>query len=153
MANFNILANLKKAIVEIEQSVYPTLKDVLNAYSSALKEIQNQDQLYNKGQNSKTISIVPSYAKSTIDYKLKKGQPIDRVTLKDSGKFYDSVVFYANSTSLIIEASAEYTKFLTSKYGIDIFGVQEMEFEKFYDKYIKKELDNKITDIINKNAL
>jgi len=51
------------------------------------------DQLFEKGEDSlgrKLEDVGGSYSPYTIMKKLEKGQPFDRVTLKDTGEYYDS---------------------------------------------------------------
>jgi len=58
---------------------------------------KNQEQLYNYGQDAKgkelkTYAALGGrvYGNYTIQQKQLKGQPTDRVTLKDTGKFYNT---------------------------------------------------------------
>ena len=58
---------------------------------------KNHEQLYNYGQDAKgkdlkTYAALGGrvYGNYTIQQKQLKGQPTDRVTLKDTGKFYDT---------------------------------------------------------------
>lgn len=148
-AKFEILDSVRDRVQQIKESIYPTLKDVINANSDILKDIQNVNQLFTKGEDSKGSRIKPSYANVTISIKRRKRQPTDRVTLKDTGNFYESVTFEGVDNALVITASVEYASFLSKRYGKDILGIQDMEFQKFYDQYIEPELTNKIDNIID----
>lgn len=153
MINKSVIASVKRTLGKIEESLFPTLKDVFAVRGDIIKEIQTEEQLFDKGETSKGISITPSYARSTISIKIKKNQPFDRVTLKDTGDFYNSVNVIAQKDQVIIEATAEYAKYLTGRYGKDILGIQDMELTKFFKRYIVPELDKNIYRIIAIDSL
>ena len=52
--------------------------------------IQQQKQIF-AGQKSDGSIIRPAYSPATVRLKIRKGQPDDRVTLKDKGDFYKSI--------------------------------------------------------------
>ena len=149
-ADFSILDSLRNSVKSIQEIIYPTLSDVINSNSNVLKEILTERQLFDKGQDSKGSRIKPSYAQTTISIKRKKNQPTDRVTLKDTGDYYSSISFEGKTKTMVITASIGYASFLSKKYGADILGVQNMEFEAFYKKYIEPELSKNIDSIIEK---
>lgn len=153
MINKSIIRRVKKTIDEIEKSLYPTLKQVFNNNKSIIESLNTDGQLYNNSINSKGITLQPSYAQSTIDYKRRNNQISVRVTLRDTGDFYESVNVIAEDRQLIIEASVEYAKYLTAKYGKDILGVTNANLEDFYNKYIAKEIDTNINKIIDKSTI
>ena len=64
--------------------------------------LNTQDQLFEKGIRADGTPITPEYTPFTISIKREKGQPTDRVTLKDTGEFYDSFVAYVDSSADII---------------------------------------------------
>ena len=49
-----------------------------------------QDQLFTTGEDGKGLSL-GDYSPVTIQIKRAKGQPTDRITLKDTGEFYKSL--------------------------------------------------------------
>lgn len=151
--NRNIIKHVKKTVEEIEKSLFPTLKEVFDRYQGVIKEYNTEEQLYNNSIDSKGLTIQPSYAQSTVNYKRKKGQISIRVTLKDTGDFYESVQIIPQDDKLIIETSIEYAKYLTKKYGKDILGVTDENLETFYKKYISQEIEHKTDEIISKNKL
>jgi len=153
LINTSIIRQVKQAVKEIEESLYPTMMDVFNKEADVLKGIQTDVQLFTKSQDRKGLTIHPDYADSTISIKLKKGQPTDIVTLKDTGDFYGSIEVRATSNQLIISASVEYAKYLTGKYGQDILGIQNMEMKEFFIKFIKPQIEKNISDIISRNKI
>jgi hypothetical protein len=147
--NRTVIAGVKSKVSQIEKAIYPTLKDVFTKYDNVIKETNTQEQLFNLGQDAKSDSL-GSYAESTKRIKIRKRQPIDRVTLKDTGAFYDSITVIATPNEVIIETSIEYAQWLVKRYGKDILGIQDVFLNDFYLKYIVPELDNEINKIIEK---
>lgn len=152
MINKGIIDRVKGTLGNIEMSFYPTLKDVFQKNSAEIERLNAEAQLYDKGQDSKGISLQP-YAQSTITIKLRKGQPTDRTTLRDTGDFHRSITVIAEDNQLVIESSIEYAVFLTSRYGKDILGVQDMNLSDFFFKYVQPEINTNIANIISNNKL
>lgn len=83
-----------------------------------------EDQLF-KGFDSEGRRIRPPYAALTRQIKRKKGQPTDRVTLRDTGAFYEGMeMLYGSDEFTIINIDAKTPK-LRAKYGRDILGLNE----------------------------
>lgn len=128
-----------RTIKELESSVFPTLKNTIDRNKGVLLDKQ-EDQL-DDGKDSLGISFIPSYAESTIKTKKRKGQPTDRVTLKDTGDLYRSLNIETNSNQMIITANVEYFKYLVRHYDSNIILGLEKEFLRdFIIKYFKPEL-------------
>lgn len=92
-----------------------------------------QKQLYNKGIDSLGKKLRSDYAvfgnvysNRTIFLKKEKGQPTDRVTLKDEGKFYDSFILELKGNSLYIDADTlKEDNDLMEVWGQDILGLTQ----------------------------
>jgi len=78
-------------------------KAMMEALSRFTKDIadMNRTQFW-KGVDSSATKMVPPYAFSTRRIKKKKGQPVNRVTLKDVGVFYTSIEAVAEQSALIM---------------------------------------------------
>jgi len=91
----------------------------------------NRQQLYNKGEDSKGESL-GEYSPFTIEEKRSKGQPFDRITLFDSGEFYNS--FYIKVSGNEIEILSDPIKDdgtnLLREFGEDILGLTEEDQDK-----------------------
>lgn len=139
------------------------LIDKLKKYNESLTEgkliaevcIKNEEfiidlnankQLYEEGENAlgvKIDSYMP-YSQVTIAIKHQKGQPVNRVTLRDTGTFEKSFLIHCDSKQIIIFARDNKTKKLTKKYGAAIFGLTSenknlLIWSKIYP-YLKNEL-------------
>lgn len=98
------------------------------ADNEALIISMNADsQLYKLGENRLGVSIssYAPYAPLTIMIKKAKGQPTDRVTLRDTGDFESSFYLDVEDTYFEITAADFKTEKLMHKYGKDIFGLNE----------------------------
>lgn len=108
-------------------------------------EMNTIDQLYNKGIDSKgrsLKSIGGDYSYVTKDIKSHFNQPIDRITLKDTGEFYESFNVRVTSTDFQIQADTiKDDDDLTDRWGEDILGLTETSLNKLREfakiKYIE----------------
>lgn len=85
----------------------------------------NTDRLFQLGQYPSGKDIAPPYADLTVQIKQMKGQPTDRVTLKDTGDFHRSFYVKFDRDRFTILASDIKTQKLVTKYGFKIFGINE----------------------------
>jgi len=83
---------------------------------------QQRRQLF-AGKDSEGNSITPFYRPATISRKKKKGQPFDRVTLKDKGDFYNSLYLELKGVGFDIKSSDPKAKWLIRRYGDVILGL------------------------------
>lgn len=115
--NFVITTELKELIIEL-----------------------NQDQLYDLGEDSKgnkLWSFSPSmpYSPYTIKIKQAKGQPTDRLTLRDTGAFYKSFTVEVEGNSIVLDADGQKQGTnLFSQYGIDILGLNDQNMAIFLER-------------------
>jgi hypothetical protein len=113
-----------------------------------------QDQLYS-GKLSTGGWIFPQYSPSTKVRKRKKGQPTDRVTLKDTGAFYKGIFIDVRGDIFVIDSSDEYGSDITGskrdklveKYGVEIFGLNK-DSKVEYIKTLKKALLKRCSTVI-----
>ena len=96
-------------------------------------------QLYERGENALGVDIMSyrPYTDFTVQIKTEKGQPTDRVTLRDTGDFHKSIHVEAGTSYFEIVASDWKTEELKGKYGDDILGLNaehtnELIWQKIY---------------------
>lgn len=82
-------------------------------------------QLYDQGIDGKGDQVRPPYRPQTIRLKRMKGQPTDRVTLRDKGDFHGSFFLIFREDEFEISAKDPKRQKLLQKYGKDIFGLTE----------------------------
>jgi len=93
-------------------------------------------------------SIGGSYSPRTIEIKKEKGQPYDRVTLKDTGEFYESfkVNPYKGGFSISADAIKDQDD-LTKEWGDEIIGLTDAsrnELVNHYRNEIIREIKRKL---------
>lgn len=101
-------------------------------------------QLYRRGIEgfgTKIMSYAP-YAPRTIANKKRKGQPYTRVTLKDTGAFYEGFKVIANSEGFYITSTDEKTDKLVEKYGQSIFRLTAENFSRLIRSHLRKDLSS-----------
>lgn len=124
----NIYSYLEAATIEAEDTIID----------------MNISQLYDSGERRDGTKITPAYAPETVAIKKKKGQPTNRVTLRDTFDWQASfwVQFYPDGFE--IKASDWKTERLTQKYGDEILGLQDEMVkylcETFYLPRLRTEL-------------
>lgn len=133
------------AVIKLNEN--RVLKQILN--STELQEeiiyLNTIDQLFNKGEDKlgRTLeSIGGGYSPYTIQIKQQKGQPTDRVTLKDTGDFYNSFSVLNQDTYIeIIANPIKNGKDINTEWGGYVIGLQPQNMIKIIDeikiKYIQ----------------
>lgn len=111
----------------------------------------NISQLYDSGENRDGEKITPKYAPITVEIKREKGQPTNRVTLRDTFEWQASFYVQLYPDGFEIMASDWKTGQLKEKYGDEILGLQDVMvtylIENFYLPRLLTELKNKINEI------
>jgi len=133
------IERLERKLRELKAVVNPTLKQTIDRNKGVL--IDQQQTQMNKGRDAFNVSLIPSYAESTIKQKKRKGDPFNRVTLKDTGELYRSIQIDTTTTQAIISTNVEYFKYLVDHYDTNIIlGIQSEFLNEFLNKYFKPEL-------------
>ena len=92
-----------------------------------------------EGFGTKIMEYAP-YAPRTIAKKKRKGQPYTRVTLKDTGAFYEGFKVVANSEGFYVTSDDSKTEKLVEKYGSSIFRLTAENFSRLIRKHLRKDL-------------
>lgn len=106
----------------------------------------NAEQMYS-GRNSEGDPITPTYTQLTVAYKKRKGQPADRVTLRDTGDFYQGIYAKLEGITITVGSADEKTKQLEEKYGEEIFGLDLDPKREFVFGPFLKAIQEKFTAI------
>jgi hypothetical protein len=145
-----VVSRFAKKLKELEVSIDKSIQTSIAKNEKVLTEQQTDGQ-FDKGKDAFNVSIVPKYATSTKNIKRGKGQPINRVTLKDTGELYNKVNIKANATEAIITANVSYFKYLVTHYeGNQLLGIQDEAMRKFLVKYTLPEIKKNFKAIIKK---
>lgn len=93
----------------------------------------NTEQMY-EGRLSTGESITPPYAASTVAIKRRKGQPTDRVTLRDTRRFHEAYRLQVIGSDLIEDSDVSYSDYLTKKYTPQIWGLDDENHEIYVNE-------------------
>ena len=113
-------------------------------------ELNSEQQLYDYGVNALGVDIsdYQPYSPFTIGIKKMKGQPSDRVTLRDTGDFHSSFFVKFGKDGLAIDATDSKRDKLVGKYGKQIFGLTQESKTYVSNEILKPELLDEIKAIL-----
>jgi hypothetical protein len=129
-----LAAGLKALPKQLARTVDEVVRDNATEF-----ELDNIEQL-EAGRDATGQRIEPPYTGTTRELKKQKGQPSDRVTLKDRGDFYRGIVAQVRNEQVENVGTDEKTAALEEKYGPDIIGVAEPAVEAFRQELLLPEL-------------
>ena len=109
-----------------------------------------RDQLYDQVIEGRGISIMSyqPYTTRTMQIKQRKGQPYDRVTLRDTGEFYSSLHVEFDDDGFYVTSTDDKAKYLLARYGKTIFRLTNQNFTELLRNYIRPELQQKLKEKI-----
>lgn len=93
---------------------------------------KNQDQMLN-GFRADDSYILPEYTPYTREKKEEKGWDPDKVTLYDTGDFYNAMFADVSYFDIEIDSTDSKTEDLIEKYGEKIFGLSDESKEEYRD--------------------
>lgn len=141
------LKNLTNRLKRFREILDKELVDEMLSHENIIIDMV-RDQLFS-GVDGYTASIRPPYAPRTIKRKIKKGQPIDRVTLRDTGDFYGSLhLSYDDGGFYISSTDQKLSNILKSRYGKPILRLSNENLSELINKYIRPSLTEKLKDYI-----
>lgn len=141
--------NIQNRLRKIKDDLPYFIDEAIYEINDVIIRAISQDQLYRRGINGKGQKIMDyaPYKPSTIRIKKKKGQPTTRVTLKDTGSFYNLmyVVFMPGPNGgFYITSMDNKTEELILKYGPEIFRLTDENFTRIVRVHLKRKLLSKI---------
>lgn len=125
-----------------------SVKEAVRRYDFVILDYLTNKQWFQKGQKLDGKIIKPAYSRITVSIKQRKGDPYDRVTLRDTGRLYESIDILAGDRSAIARVSVPYFKKLQEKYGDKILGIQDVFIVDFAENYVLPLLTKNINDSI-----
>lgn len=121
----DIISNLIKHLKSFESQLNQTIEDAIRSNEDLILKMNTESQLYEKGVDNEGKKLKPKYTLSTTKAKKKKGQPTNRVILKDEGIFHDSFYIYYTQDGFEIMTSDPIEPYLTYKYGKELLGLTD----------------------------
>lgn len=140
------IRNLEFRLRAFKEQIPSMLEEVVRSKEDVIISYIKDDQLYRRGVNGEDIKIwsYAPYAPSTIARKKKKGQPTTRVTLKDTGAFYEGMHLVFEPDGFYVTSSNKVTPFLKKRYGETIFRLTDKNLTKLLQSHIRKEFVKRI---------
>lgn len=105
--------------------------DALEKTKEIALDIITDDQLFDKGIDGDGNKLPLPYAPFTIDIKKLLGQPTDRITLKDTGSFYDGFFGNINGDDIITGSSDSKSSDLHQEWGQSISSMTKENSAKY----------------------
>ena len=118
------------------------IQELLKRNAQILIGLQTNGQMY-AGLRSDGSEIEPSYTRLTKQIKSEKGQPYDRVTLKDTGSFYKKTFIKLDPDGFEFDSADPKRDELVEKYKEAIFGLTDENKAKL-SRRLKAQLLNEI---------
>jgi len=129
-------------VEDFERKFLLHFKETIEKNSFIIKNYVIKKQLYDKGIDGNTKRL-KGYTRTTIRYKISKGQPSDRTTLKDKGDFYASITIDAYFDRFELSSNVSHTKYLIKRYGQEILKPTVENMNEFMRVHFIPSLKNK----------
>lgn len=137
-------------VQNFEKQIFKSLEQAINVNGLEIAEYITEKQLYEKGidgtgnplKNQQTGRM--GYTRMTIRIKKSKGQPTDRVTLRDDNVFHPSVTIDAFEDRFEVRSNVGYAKYLIKRYGENILKPTKENMTLFFEKHLISEIKNSI---------
>lgn len=126
----------------LEEQLIQTIISVIRENKTVILEMNSEQQLYEKGITRDGVSIAEyaPYSPVTIEIKRGKGQPTNRVTLRDEQDFHQSFFLEVTETGFEIKADDWKAVGLQIHYGDEIMGLTDENLSELIKSYIFPEL-------------
>lgn len=138
------------ALKRFEKKVPLFIMQEIKANEAILIDMNIESQLYEKGINNEGVSIASyqPYQPATIEIKKQKGQPTNRVTLRDEGDFQRG--WYTKPVTGGVEFDSHDWKNgnLADKYGEEIYGLTEENETDFRESYVRPRLQLELNNSV-----
>lgn len=123
------IQNMIDDIVEVERTTDDIILDLVKTKEDKVIRMNIDDQLY-QGFDSNGQSIKPPYRPKTVRKKKRKGDPYDRVTLRDEGDFHASFFVIYGGDEFELSAKDAKKVWLERRYGSAIYGLTDDNVER-----------------------
>lgn len=126
------------------------ISEIIKENEAWICDMNTEDQLYERGVNRVGVDIMDymPYTPKTIEIKEIKGQPTNRVTLRDEGDFHASFKVIVDKDKFTITAEDWKTEFLIRKYGRQILGLTDENAQELVNEYIYPDLLSKAREVL-----
>ena len=138
------ITDLRKRVADFNEALTSgrIIQNIIWDNESYIVDLNAEEQLFEQGINRLGVEIsdYAPYSPITIAIKEAKGQPTNRVTLRDEGDFESSLYLEVGDKQFEIKASDFKTEDLIKKYGRQILGLTDENISILIWKYIFPDL-------------
>lgn len=123
------ISELKNRVIEFNNGIQSgrIIQMIIQNNEAEIVDMNAEEQLFEQGVNNLGVELMDyaPYSPVTIEIKEAKGQPTNRVTLRDEGDFESSFFLEINERQFEIKAADWKTEELIKKYGRQILGLTD----------------------------
>lgn len=152
MAGLQSIIELKNRVITFNEGLVSGMyiQRIIMDNEAYIVDLNAQDQLYEEGINRLGVSIMDyaPYRPLTIAIKEQKGQPTNRVTLRDTGDFESSFYLEVSNKQFEVKDSDWKTEALIKKYGRQILGLTDENISSLIWDYIYPDIIEKAREVI-----
>lgn len=128
-----VLETLLKKVVTADDEISQTVMLSVLAKEREVVELNTDEQLFTQGVSANGAPIRPVYTPMTVAIKQAKGQPTDRVTLRDTGDFHQSFFIEISDKEFTINADDPKLAKIQRKYGSNVLGLTQTSIDQTAD--------------------
>ena len=140
------ITDLRKRVADFNEALTSgrLIQNIIWENEAYIVDLNAEEQLFEQGINRLGVEIsdYAPYSPVTIEIKEAKGQPTNRVTLRDEGDFESSFFLEVGTKQFEIKASDWKTEELIKKYGRQILGLTDENIAILIWQYIYPDLMN-----------
>ena len=141
-----VITDLRKRVADFNEALTSgrLIQNIIWENETYIVDLNAEEQLFEQGINRLGVEIsdYAPYSPVTIEIKEAKGQPTNRVTLRDEGDFESSFFLEVGTKQFEIKASDWKTEELIKKYGRQILGLTDENIAILIWQYIYPDLMN-----------
>lgn len=146
------ITDLRKRVADFNEALTSgrIIQNIIWDNEAYIVDLNAEEQLFEQGINRLGVEIsdYAPYSPVTIAIKEAKGQPTNRVTLRDEGDFESSFFLEVGKESFEIKASDFKTEHLIKMYGRQILGLTDENLSTLIWQYIYPDLLEKTKEIL-----
>lgn len=128
------ISELKNRVAEFNNGIQSgrIIQMIIQNNEAEIVDMNAEEQLFEQGVNNLGVAIMDyaPYSPMTIEIKEVKGQPTNRVTLRDEGDFESSFFLEINDRQFEIKAADWKTEELIKRYGRQILGLTDENIQE-----------------------
>jgi len=130
------LTDISDALTRYQNRIPILIRDAAHENEAIIIDYVIEDQLFERGVdgNEQTLG---EYSPITVSIKQIKGQPTDRITLRDSEDWGRSTYLFIGPGMMEVRTTDDKTGEIFFKYGEEVLKVTDDNIQDFVDEYLR----------------